>query len=190
MTCFEEVFQNITKADRYLRNLDWGKPRKGHPEGTVKAHIAELEQNLTKLNSDTSSEEHWKLKVLIHVHDSFKAEATSKVAITDPRSHASIAASFLSGYCEDQDLLNMVQYHDEPYALWRQVRSKGSCDQDRLQSLISKIDDWHLFLRFNAIDGVTAGKSIEPLEWAAGTIGSAVGLESEARDAINCLTQW
>jgi hypothetical protein len=181
---YKEIFEYVTNDERYMRNLDWGRPRKGHPEGTVRAHIAELEKNLKRINPDTSSDEHWKLKILIHVHDSFKAEAIPDVPIINSKSHASIAAAFLRNHCSDADLVNMVQYHDEPYALWRQTRQKGAYNKERLKILISKIQDWRLFLTFNAIDGVTAGKSIEPLQWAAAEIGSAVGLEEEARDVI------
>ncbi len=187
MTYLMELFENITKDDRYLRNLYWGKPRPGHPEGTVRVHIEELEQNLGLLCSDSNSEEYWKLKALIHVHDSFKAEATPKVAITDPKSHASIARAFLNNYCKDHDLLNMVQYHDEPYALWRQSCGKGKINESRLARLIGNISDWRLFLRFNVIDGVTDGKSIEPLEWANSNIASAVGFETEARRDLEIL---
>jgi hypothetical protein len=69
-----------------------------------------------------------KLQILIHTHDTFKADAAEGVAIVDGRSHASLARQFLSGLCNDRDLLNMVQYHDEPRALWRQggIRYHGS----------------------------------------------------------------
>ena len=59
----------------------------------------------------------------------------------------------------------MVQYHDEPFALWRQVQSKGTYDQKRMAALLGNIKDWNLFLAFNIIDGCTAGKSREPLVW-------------------------
>ena len=59
----------------------------------------------------------------------------------------------------------MVQYHDEPFALYRQFDSKGKFNQDRFNSLLTAIHDWSLFLAFNIIDGCTAGKSREPLHW-------------------------
>src|SRR5262245_48835831 len=115
---YQAIFTAITSDPRYLANLDWGEARPGHPEGTVRAHIAEIEQNLEALRPKLTAEECWKLKVLIHVHDSFKAQAQPGVAITDPRSHASLARAFLADYCDDADLLAMVQYHDEPIALF------------------------------------------------------------------------
>lgn len=160
----QQVFQQIVADPRYQNHLDWGKPREGHPEGTIRAHIAELERNLRRVKPVISPEYYWKLKVLIHTHDTFKGEARSGTAITDPRSHSSIAREFLSRYCQDEDLLNMVQYHDEGYALWRQVSERGKSNH-RFANLLTTIKDWNLFLWFNIIDGCTEGKSREPLVW-------------------------
>ena len=165
MNPYQAAFDAILQDPRYQANLDWGEPRSGHPEGTVRAHIAELERNLEALRPKLDDEEYWKLKLLIHTHDSFKAEAHSGVAITDPRSHASLARAFLAEFCNDADLLMMVQYHDEPFALWRQAEHKGKYNEERFDALLNNIRDWNLFLAFNVIDGCTAGKSREPLRW-------------------------
>jgi hypothetical protein len=173
---YRRAFEAIVADPRYLANLDWGEPRSGHPEGTVRAHIAELEANLETLRSKLSDDEYWKLKLLIHTHDRFKAESEPGVPISDPKSHASLARAFLAEYCDDQDLLAMVQYHDEPFALYRQQVYKGKYNQERFDALIHAIRDWNLFLAFNIIDGCTAGKSREPLQWlfkeAAGRVQS------------------
>jgi hypothetical protein len=165
MNDYQKAFEAIQLDPRYQKNLDWGESRPGHPEGTVRAHIQEIERNLETLLPLLSETEYWKLKVILHTHDSFKSEAEPGVAITDPKSHASLARQFQAGYCPDSDLLAMVQYHDEPFALWRQFEAKGKYNQDRLSSLIKNIKDWDLFLAFNIIDGCTEGKSREPLHW-------------------------
>ncbi len=166
MIDYKLIFDALVKDPRYLKNLDWGEARPGHPEGTVRAHLAEIEPNLEKLKDKLNEVDYWKLKLLIHTHDSFKAEAQPGVGITDPKSHASLAQEFLALYCDDADLLAMVQYHDEPFALWRQAESKkGKYNQDRFDALLRNIKDWNLFLAFNIIDGSTAGKNREPLAW-------------------------
>jgi hypothetical protein len=162
---YESAFQAIVKDPRYQQNLDWGKARAGHPEGTVRAHIAEIEQNLEDLRPKLYGQDYWKLKLLIHTHDTFKAESDAGVPIIHPRSHASLARDFLAEFCGDADLLAMVQYHDEPFALWRQAKSRGSCNQERFADLLRNIRDWNLFLAFNIIDGCTEGKDREPLWW-------------------------
>jgi len=165
MSEYEKVYDAIVSDPRYQRNLDWGEPRPGHPEGTVRAHIAEIERNLEILRPKLSDAEYWKLKILVHTHDSFKREARQGVAITAPESHASLACAFLSSLCDDPDLLAIVQYHDEPFALWRQFIAKGKFSEQRLAELLTRIRDWDLFLAFNIIDNCTEGKSREPLAW-------------------------
>ncbi len=184
MIDYKAIFDAILNDPRYQKNLDWGEARPGHPEGTVRAHIAEIEPNLEALRPKLSEADYWKLKILVHTHDSFKAEAQPGVTITDPRSHASLAREFLASFCDDPDLLAMVQYHDEPFALWRQAESKGKYNQERFAVLVRNIKDWNLFLAFNIIDGCTAGKSREPLAWLFGEIGDTVQSSFTAADIL------
>ena len=184
MTDYEKAFQMVVADPQYLANLDWGEPREGHSEGTVRAHIHEIERNLEALRSRLSEEDYWKLKLLVHTHDTFKAQSKPGVTITDPMSHASIARSFLSGYCQDADLLAMVQYHDEPFALYRQFEAKGKYNQVRFDGLLKSIKDWSLFLAFNIIDGCTESKSREPLYWLFGEVHGKVDSQFTANDII------
>ena len=162
---YRHVLTTLTADPRYLANLDWGEPREGHSEGTIRAHIAELESNLDTLRPKLTDEEAGKLKLLIHVHDTFKPDAQEGVPIAHPRSHASLARAFLAEFCDDPDLLAMAQLHDEPFALYRQVEQKGKYNRERFEKLLAAIRDWNLFSAFNLIDGCTAGKSRDPLRW-------------------------
>jgi hypothetical protein len=177
-----KAFDAVVADPRYLSNLDWGESRPGHPEGTVRAHIAELERNLATLRPRLDDEQYWKLKLLIHTHDSFKAEARPGAAIADPDSHASLARAFLASHCDDADLLAMVQLHDEPFALFRQAKSKGTHNRDRFEALFHAIHDWNLFLAFCIVDGCTDGKSREPLHWLFREVAGRVQSEFTAAD--------
>jgi hypothetical protein len=165
MLDFKDVFDAITRDKRYQRNLDWGEVRPGHPEGTIRAHITELDGNLEQLRAKVSEADYWRLKVLIHTHDTFKGEAQPGAPIMSADSHASLARAFLAEFCNDADMLAMVQYHDEPFALWRQFKLKGRVNQERLATLLTSIHDWNLFLAFNIIDGCTEGKQRNSLHW-------------------------
>jgi len=182
---YKAAFEAIINDPRYRQNLDWGEARPGHPEGTVRAHIAEIEPNLETLRTKLSEADYWKLKLLVHTHDSFKAEARAGVAITDPKSHASLAREFLAGYCGNPALLAMVQYHDEPFALWRQAESKkGTFNRERFEVLLRSIADWNLFLAFNIIDGCTVGKGREPLLWLFAQVEGRVQSAFTAADIL------
>lgn len=160
-----DILHKIKKDARYCKNLNWGKPRPGHPEGTVSRHIEELEKNLEKIKPKLSDIEYSSIKLLIHTHDTFKAESRKRIAITHPDSHASMAKEFLKLFYNDHDLLLMVQFHDEPYALWKQFERKGKFNSNRFQILINIIKNWDIFLGFCIVDGCTEGKSREPLDW-------------------------
>ncbi len=164
MSRYEQILSQIRSDERYQNNLDWGEPRSGHPEGSVRCHIDELEINLGRLKSRLSEDDVAKLRILVHTHDTFKAESKRGVPISHPRSHSSLAKEFLAQFTDESDLLDIVQLHDEPYALWRKFLASGR-HEDRLLELIDAIADWNLFLAFLIIDGCTKGKTREPLIW-------------------------
>ncbi len=167
MDDYAAIYQRIIDNDEYKKNIDYGEPRSGHPEGSVRAHIAELEDNLQLLKPSVSDIEYWKLKILIHVHDTFKGDAKKRVSIEHPESHASLAVRFLdyimvtyiyqNALIKDRDLLAMAQYHDIPYAIWKRYQD-GKMVSKHILEFIPKIKDWNLFFAFLIIDGCTAGK--------------------------------
>jgi len=162
----DDVLAAVTADPRYRRNVKWGEPRSGHPEGTIAAHIRELEQNLDRLRSKLGDDEVDKLRILIHVHDTFKPDATDGVPIRHAQSHASLARAFLAEFTDDAGLLDIVQNHDEPYALFlRARRGAGPPDPTRWAALKTAIRDWDLFVAFALIDGSTLGKGRQPLIW-------------------------
>ena len=181
---YKQIFDTITRDPRYRRNLDWGEARPGHPEGTVRAHIAEVDRNAEALRLKLTDTDYWRLRILIHTHDTFKGEAERGVRITAPKSHASLARAFLAEFCDDADMQAMVQYHDEPFALWRQFESKGKFNQKRLAALLTGIRDWNLFLAFNIADGCTGGKGREPLRWLFQQVAGRVHSQFSESDIL------
>lgn len=162
----KDIVEQVVSDPRYQINVEYGQPRAGHPEGKIKFHIAEMEENLEKLaRHGISEEQYWKLKFLIHVHDTFKAEAIPDSPILSPTSHASLARRFASEFTNDEDLLNMIQLHDVNYALWQQFERTGSYDLQRFDDLLDTIQDWDLFMMFLIIDGSTRGKGRSKLFW-------------------------
>jgi hypothetical protein len=162
----KEILEKIIADPRYQKNIEYGQPRSGHPEGKVKYHIADLEQNLEKLAlHGISEDQYWKLRFLIHVHDTFKADSIPNSPIIDPNSHASLAKKFASEFIRDEDLLNMIQFHDVNFTLWKQFAATGSYDVQRFENVLETIQDWDLFLMFVIIDGSTEGKDPDKLRW-------------------------
>jgi hypothetical protein len=162
----KEIIEKIKKDPRYLKNIEYGEPRPGHPEGQVKYHIAILETNLEILrNKGISLDDYWKLMFLIHVHDSFKAEAQDNTPTLHPYNHATLAKEYAREFTDDTDLLNIIQYHDENYELWKEYSQTNQYSSDRFQNLLEVIKNWDLFLMFIIIDGCTKGKDYSKLAW-------------------------
>jgi hypothetical protein len=115
MSDYKQIFDAVTSDPRYQRNLDWGEAHPGHPEATVRTHIAEVDGNLEALRHKLSETDYWRPRVLIHTHDTFKGEAQPGVPISARNSHASLARGFLADFCTNSDMLAMVQYHDERF---------------------------------------------------------------------------
>ena len=161
------IFERIVSDKRYLRNIEYGKARIGHAEGSVKAHIAQLETNLDKLAiaPGMELETYWKLKILIHVHDSFKMDAKRDSAILDPMSHASLATKFLAEFMPNSELLDVCQFHDIGYAVYKKYKAKGVIDDTKLMTALATISNMDLFLMFAIIDSCTESKGREMITW-------------------------
>jgi hypothetical protein len=149
--------------------LAWGEPRRGHPEGSVGEHVADLLRTI----------EHWgetgrrreDLRFLALVHDSLKYRVKNWLPRTGENHHATRARRFAEGYTDDERLLAAIEQHDRPYNLWRKMRRKGRPDEHGLSEMLERIPDLDLFLRFVELDGSTEGKNREPLDWFRSELG-------------------
>lgn len=164
----KEIIERIMADPLYRKNIEYGRQRPGHPEGRIKQHITDLEKNLEILKKKgriTTEDDYWKLKFLIYVHDLFKAETDKSITTSTILGHAILAREYARQFVEDVDLLNMIQYHDENYELWKEYLQNGKYDSDRFNCLLRTIKNWDLFLLFTIIDGCTKGKDYAKLGW-------------------------
>jgi hypothetical protein len=99
------------------------------------------------------------------VHDLFKAEEQKKTPALHAKNHASLAKVYASQFTDDADILNIIQFHDENYYLWREYSQTGVYDRDRFQGILNTVKNWDLFLMFIIIDGCTEGKEPAKLTW-------------------------
>jgi HD domain-containing protein len=143
--------------------LAWGKPRRGHPEGTVGAHVADLLETIERWGETGKRRE--ELRFLALVHDSLKYKVRDWLPHTGENHHAARARRFAEAYTDDERLLAAIEQHDRPYSLWRKARRKGRTDDHAITEMIERIPDVDLFLRFVELDGSTEGKNHEPIRW-------------------------
>ena len=168
-TDWKAIYEMILADPRYQANIQYGKPRRGHAEGSVAAHLRDLDRNLEELAGcglvSAGGPDYWKLKILIHVHDTFKAEAKHDSPILDPQSHASLACVYLKGFTNDADMLRITQFHDIGFAVYQKLHTTGRFDEARLMAGLEGIVDMDLFLLFAIIDACTPSKGRRMIRW-------------------------
>jgi len=158
-----ELERAVAEDPELLAGLAWGKPRAGHPEGTVGAHVGDLLATVD--GGDFPPETRVQLRFLALVHDSFKYRVHEWRRKTGENHHATRARRFAERFTNDERLLATIQYHDGPYAIWRKLKRRGKLDEERFARMMEAVPDPELFLLFIELDGSTEGKNPEPIEW-------------------------
>jgi hypothetical protein len=153
----------ITRNARLLEGLGWGKPRKGHPEGSVGAHVAALLRTIDEWGE--TGERRSNLRFIAIVHDALKREVKEWLPRTGENHHAMRARRLAEDYVDDERVLSAIELHDRPYSLWKRMRRKGELDESAFQRMLDRVPDRELFLRFVELDGSMEGKDPEPIRW-------------------------
>jgi hypothetical protein len=158
-----ELERRVVSEPELLEGLAWGKPRPGHPEGPVAAHVMDLFGRLDQM--DEPPERRSLLRFITLVHDAFKNKVQEWRPRTGENHHAMRARRFAERFTDDERLLTTIELHDRPYGIWRKWKRTGKLDQERLDHLIARLPDPDLFMDFVELDGSTEGKRPEPIEW-------------------------
>ncbi len=155
----------------FCRGLQWGVPRYGHPEGTIMAHILEVNANIDRL--PVSAEVRRKLRIISWVHDTFKHLEDRGTPRDYDKHHSVYARKFLEDYVDDELLLNVVETHDDAYYAWRLghlYHRLGEADE-RIEAVRKAVGDyWQLFYLFFKCDTSTGDKNPAPLLWFENTM--------------------
>ena len=161
-----DLERSFLEDDAFRRGLLWGVPRYGHPEGTILAHIIEVNQNIDQLT--VSPQVRRKLRIIAFVHDTFKNLEHRGNPRDWTKHHAVYARNFLADYTDDELLLNVVEYHDDAYYAWRlaHLYNRAADSEERIEMLRQKISTyWQLFYLFFKCDTCTGDKNPAPLIW-------------------------
>jgi HD domain len=160
----ETELERAVSEDPVLREgLEWGKPRPGHPEGNIGAHVADLLDTVDRWNETGRRRE--ELRFLALVHDALKYQVQRWRPKTGENHHAMRARRFAERYSDDERLLATIEHHDRPYNMWRKARRRGRLDEQAFAEMLERIPDIDLFVRFVELDGSTEGKDDEPVRW-------------------------
>jgi hypothetical protein len=158
-----DLERTISEEPELLAGLAWGKPREGHPEGTVGAHVRDLLETIDE--KGYPEEMRTLLRFVALLHDGFKYRVHEWLPKNGRNHHAARARRFAERFTDDDRLLATIEHHDRPYALWRKMRRRGELDERAFEEMLGRVPDMELFLRFIELDGSTEGKKPEPIDW-------------------------
>jgi hypothetical protein len=160
----ENELEAAVAADaQLLEGLAWGKPRAGHPEGTIAAHVDDLLRTIDEWGE--TGQPRADLRFISLVHDACKKWVQHWRPKTGRNHHAMRARRVAERYTDDPRLLSTIELHDRPYNLWKKMQRTGRLDEPEFQRMLDQLPDLGLFLRFIELDGSTEGKDPEPVEW-------------------------
>jgi len=158
--------RELARDPAMLRGLAWGRPRPGHPEGSVGTHVRDLLAAITEPAGRRRDE----LRFLALVHDALKHQVRPDAAFSlDNDQHGVLARRFAERYIDDPRVLATLELHDEPYRIWCTHPPDG---RSALEGLLARIPDLSLFVRFVELDGSTKGKDARPVHWVRGVVGA------------------
>jgi len=173
----ENELERRLAADRVLiRGLEWGRPRSSHPEGKVGLHVQELLERIDDWGEPEPRRS--ELRFLAIVHDALKYRVRQWLPKAGENHHAARARRLAERYTTDERLLATVELHDRPYAIWCRTRRGSVRERRALDSLVRRVPDLSLFMRFVELDGSAEGKRPEPIEWLRGELGRRALLAS------------
>jgi hypothetical protein len=162
-----DLERRIAADPEWRKGVEWGKARRGHPEGAVKHHIAAVLENVER--EATSPEERRRLRLAALVHDTFKHRAPEGSArVGSEGHHGTHAARFLARFVDDAELVELVRWHDEAFAAWMALSSRGDRRraEQRARALVKRLGGaLPLYLRFFRADNATEGKSAKSVAW-------------------------
>jgi hypothetical protein len=123
-----------------------GKPRKGHPEGTVGAHVGDLLETIERWGE--TGDRRADLHFIAVAHDALKFRVREWLPKTGGNDHAMRARRLAERYTADERLLATIELHDRPYSLWRRMSRDG-----RLDGMLERIRPVHSLRRARWVDG-------------------------------------
>lgn len=161
-----ELERTIAGDPDWREGMEWGKPRKGHPEGAVKWHVRDVLANVDRFYSDSPFRSN--LRLIALVHDTFKFQVDRKQPACGENHHGMRARRFSERYLTRSEVLDVIELHDEAYNSWQKGYRDHQWDRarERAMVLIDRLaESLDLYVHFYRCDNETDGKSQDCRIW-------------------------
>ena len=157
----------LLRQPEVREGLAWGRPRFGHPEGSVGNHVREVLANVERLPKLTPTDRH-DLRLVTLLHDTFKYAEDKREPRDWSRHHGILARRFAERYIRKRRILELIEWHDEAYYCWRldvQYRRR-SLSRQRFDALLARFaGEVDFYYRFFVCDTRTGDKNLAPIAW-------------------------
>lgn len=160
-----DLEKKILADSRVIKNLFWGKPRNGHPEGRVIDHLTNLNRNIDILFKDKKinpTERQW-LRIISLTHDTFKSEQ-----VRGKIHHSTIAADYLRSLGQEipTQVITITKLHDAAFG----NMNRGQDIDQRILDLKGRNipgcrNGLIMYYLFAVCDGSTNGKDQIFITW-------------------------
>ena len=161
-----ELEHEITQHPEWREGIEYGRHRRGHPEGAVKSHIADVLLNVDRFFID--SPQRATLRLIALIHDTLKFRVDADRPRSGENHHAMIARRFAESFISDPAVLDVIELHDEAYNAWQCGNRDGRWDKAsrRALALLDRLgDSIGLYLAFYRCDNATTGKDQNCYDW-------------------------
>lgn len=163
---FDETERAVVNSPAWRMGVMYGDPRPGHPEGAVLNHVNEVLVNVEKLYGHHTLIR--KLRLIALVHDAFKFQVDSRLPRCGENHHGWYARRFAEQYTSDDEVLDVIELHDEAFNAWQNGVRDARWDkaERRVRLLIARLGAaLPLYLAFFKCDNTTGSKEPAPLSW-------------------------
>ncbi len=160
-----ELEKQIINDPEFIVGCNYGRSRPGHPEGQVIYHIAEVLANVEKFSNDTNLT---RLRLIAIIHDTFKFKVNQNEPKIGNNHHAMIARKFAEKFNLNNDVLEVIELHDEAYNAWQIGGRKNNWykSEERATKLIDRLNGLvPLYVAFYKCDNMTGDKEQDNYNW-------------------------
>lgn len=123
MTSDRTFVDNIRSSPQWLRAADWGVPRSGHPEGTIRRHVEEQLVPFIDLYF-RDLPDYWNLVALAYLHDIGKPAVDYRGGRLHGEPHSVLSARIAEELCAPPWLVRVILVNDRTFSYWRKLRDR------------------------------------------------------------------
>ena len=179
MNVGRNLVERVRSSPQWQRAAPWGKPRPGHPEGSIGRHVEEQLIPFIDLHF-RELPDYWNLVALAYLHDIGKPDVVRHDGRIHGEAHSVLSACIAAEFGAPARLVRVILRNDRTFGYWRRLfdrrgRWEPSLWTDRRRAaFVAEFDpgavDLELLVRFHRADSgyrraPVLEESVDPVLW-------------------------